>query len=177
MDRRDNELQELADQVAGSLKMLPQENLERQITISVGGDNPGSIHVGSVVNINPAPVRRPPELHEMDDRTLLNMKKALISNRNESSRRCYFNIPCILLFGLISGAFIFVLWNIFLILHQKPTLLDLDEKKLIIYASWVCLVTLAGKNLEKIRKIESRIATENQTIIDTIDVILFRRGM
>ena len=145
MDRRDNELQELADQVAGSLKMLPQENLDRQITISVGGDNPGSIHVGSVVNINPAPVR-PPELHEMDDRTLLNMKKALISNRNESSRRCYFNIPCILLFGLI-------------------------------YASWVCLVTLAGKNLEKIRKIESRIATENQTIIDTIDVILFRRGM
>ncbi|OSM95592.1 MULTISPECIES: hypothetical protein [Lonsdalea] len=175
MDRRDNELQELVDQVTGSLKMLPQENLERQITISVGGDNPGSIHVGSVVNINPAPVR-PPELHEMDDRTLLNMKKALISNLNESSRRCYFNIPCILLFGLISGAFIFVLLNIFLILHQKPTLLDLDEKKLIIYASWVCLVTLAGKHLEKIRKIESQIATENQSIIDTIDVILFRRG-
>ncbi|RLM25340.1 hypothetical protein BIY29_07455 [Brenneria alni] len=176
MDRREEELHTLAEQVIGSLKQLPYDGQERQITISVGGNNPGSIHVGSVVNINHAP-KRPPELHEMDDHTLQQIKRELISKRNESKRRSYFNIPSALFVGLALLAFGFVLWNIFLMYNGESHWLVLSENTLFLFLGWASLVMLAGKSMDKIRKIESRIINENQHTIDSIDVIFRRRDI
>ncbi|MBN3250538.1 hypothetical protein AB6D34_04840 [Pectobacterium brasiliense] len=176
MDRREQELHSLAEQVMDSLKQLPQDGQERQITISVGGNNPGSIHVGSVVNINPAP-QRPLELHEMDDSMLRKIRRELISKRNESKRRSYFNIPSLLFFVLTLSAFGFVFWNISLIYTGKSHWLDMSGNNFFIFIGWACLIMLTVRFMYKVRKIETRIVNENQNTIDTIDVIFRRRGI
>ncbi|EYU13281.1 hypothetical protein [Photorhabdus aegyptia] len=177
MDKRDEELQTLAGQVFDSLKQLPQDGQERQITISVGGNNHGSIHVGSVVNINPTPSRSR-ELHERDSRELLAIKRELLIKNKDAKWRYYINIPCLLLFSLVLIAFTFVLWNAYMMFFgEGPTnVLVLNDKTLIIFISWVVLITLCGKKMDKDRKIENRIIDENQNVIDTIDVILRRRN-
>ncbi|MFE8103583.1 hypothetical protein RBA71_19150 [Brenneria goodwinii] len=175
MDRREEELHTLAEQVIDSLKQLPQDGQERQITISVGGNNPGSIHVGSVVNINHAP-KYPPELYEMDDCVLQQIKRELVSKRDESKRRSYINVISFLFFGLILLAFIFILWNIFLI-YGEPHWLSIIRNTPFTFFGWVSLVIIAIKSMDKIRKIESRILNESQNTVDAIDVIFRKRGM
>ncbi|MFE8048770.1 hypothetical protein [Brenneria goodwinii] len=177
MDRREEELQTLAEQVIDSLKQLPQDGQERQITISVGGNNHGSIHVGSVVNINHAP-KRPPELHERDSQELLTIKRGLLKKNKDAKWRCYSNIPCLLLLSLVFIAFAFALWNAYMMLFGGgiTNLLVLNEKTAVIFVSWSLIVMLCGKAMDKNRKIENKIINENQDIIDTIDVILRRRN-
>ncbi|EYU16175.1 hypothetical protein [Photorhabdus aegyptia] len=177
MDRRDEELQTLAGQVFDSLKQLPQDGQERQITISVGGNNHGSIHVGSVVNINPMP-SRPRELHERDSRELLAIKRELLIENKDAKWRYYINTPCLLLLSLVLIAFTFALWNAYMIFFGEgfTNVLVLNDKTLIIFISWVGLVILCGKKMDKHRKIENRIIYENQNVLDTIDVILRRRN-
>ncbi|MCC8420906.1 hypothetical protein [Photorhabdus thracensis] len=177
MDRRDEELQTLAGQVFDSLKQLPQDGQERQITISVGGNNHGSIHVGSVVNINPMP-SRPRELHERDSRELLAIKRELLIENKDAKWRYYINTPCLLLLSLVLIAFTFALWNAYMIFFGEgfTNVLVLNDKTLIIFISWVGLVMLCGKKMDKHRKIENRIIDENQNVLDTIDVILRRRN-
>ncbi|AIA72729.1 putative phage-related membrane protein [Pectobacterium atrosepticum SCRI1043] len=177
MDRREQELHSLAEQVMDSLKHLPQDGQERQITISVGGNNPGSIHVGSVVNINPAPTRSR-ELHERDSHELLTIKRKLLTKNKDAKWRCYFNIPCLLLLSLVLIAFAFALWNAYMMLFGGglTNLLVLNEKTMVIFVSWGVIVMFCGKAMDKHRKIENRIIDENQNVIDTIDVILRRRN-
>ncbi|APY32530.1 hypothetical protein A6548_003696 [Salmonella enterica subsp. enterica serovar Apapa] len=177
MGQREEELRMLSDQVLDSLKGLPQDGQERQVTISVGGDNHGSIHVGSVVNITSAPPRKR-ELHEMESRELAGIRRDLQSKSKDAKWRCYFNAPVILLFGLMFLAFGFALWNIYLLYNYgaKASLLVLDEKTFFIYLSWALAVTFSGKRMDKIRKVENRIIQENQLTIDAIDVILRRRS-
>ncbi|WP_445374662.1 hypothetical protein ACSLVK_00315 [Photorhabdus tasmaniensis] len=177
MNRRDEELQTLAEQVFDSLKQLPQDGQERQITISVGGNNHGSIHVGSVVNINPTP-SRPRELHERDSRELLAIKRELRIKNKDAKWRYYINTPCLLLLSLVLIAFTFALWNAYMMFFggRLTNVLVLNDKTLIIFISWVVLITLCGKKMDKYRKIENRIIDENQDVIDTIDVILQRRN-
>ncbi|MFD0709368.1 hypothetical protein [Photorhabdus akhurstii] len=177
MNRRDEELQTLAEQVFDSLKQLPQDGQERQITISVGGNNHGSIHVGSVVNINPMP-SRPRELHERDSRELLAIKRELLIKNKDAKWRYYINTPCLLLLSLVLIAFTFALWNAYMMFFSGgfTNVLVLNDKTLIIFISWVVLITLCGKKMDKHRKIENRIIDENQNVIDTIDVILQRRN-
>ncbi|AKH64894.1 MULTISPECIES: hypothetical protein [Photorhabdus] len=177
MDRRDEELQTLAGQVFDSLKQLPQDGQERQITISVGGNNHGSIHVGSVVNINPMP-SRPRELHERDSRELLAIKRELLIKNKDAKWHYYINTPCLLLLSLMLIAFTFALWNAYMIFFGGglTNVLVLNDKILIIFISWAVLVMLCGKKMDKHRKIENRIIDENQNVLDTIDVILRRRN-
>ncbi|WP_387692533.1 hypothetical protein [Photorhabdus sp. RM71S] len=177
MNRRDEELQTLAEQVFDSLKQLPQDGQERQITISVGGNNHGSIHVGSVVNINPVPSRSR-ELHERDSRELLAIKRELLIKNKDAKWRYYINTPCLLLLSLVLIAFTFALWNAYMMFFGggSTNVLVVNNKTLIIFISWTVLMMLCGKKMDKNRKIENRIIGENQNVIDTIDVILRRRN-
>ncbi|MBP2844446.1 hypothetical protein J8655_02880 [Dickeya oryzae] len=176
MDSREKELSALSAQIADSLKGLPfDDGQERQITITVGGSNPGSIHVGSVVNINPAP-QRPLELHEMDDHTLRVMRKNLTVKRNDAKRRCHLNGPSMMSLALILSAFFSALFNGYLLINKEPPIFILDEKVFFVLIGWAFLLSFFVKRLDKIRKIESIIINENQSIIDAIDVILRRRN-
>lgn len=176
MDRREEELRMLSGQILDSLKQLPQDGQERQVTISVGGGNHGSIHVGSVVNINPVPPR-PRELHEMESHELLKIKRNLQIKSKDAKWRYYLNIPSVLLLTLVSSAFSFALWNIFLLYNygMQANLLILNEKSIVVFVSWALCVTLCGKLMDRTRKIENCIVVENQSIIDAISVILRRR--
>ncbi|KLU14274.1 MULTISPECIES: hypothetical protein [Xenorhabdus] len=178
MDDREEKLRTIAEQVVDSLKLLPQDGQERQVTISVGGNSNGSIHVGSVVNINPPTPPRPRELHERNSQELLAMKRKLLTKNKDAKWRCYFNTPCLLLFSLILMAFGFALWDAYMMLlgGGSTGLLVLNEKTLIIFVSWIVLIYICGKKMEKQRKIENRIIDENQNTIDTINVILRRRN-
>ncbi|MEC5344655.1 hypothetical protein ABRZ24_18850 [Brenneria populi] len=177
MDRRDEELQTLAGQVIDSLKQLPQDGQERQITISVGGNNHGSIHVGSVVNINHAP-KRPPELHERDSQELLAIKRGLLKKRNGAKWRRYFNIPFLLMLSLLLIGLASCLWIAYMSLWvgglANP--LVLNGKTLAVSIVWGVLMILCAKAMDKLWKVENRIINENQDVIDTIDVILRRRN-
>ncbi|MDX5630358.1 MULTISPECIES: hypothetical protein [unclassified Brenneria] len=177
MDRRDEELQTLAEQVIDSLKQLPQDGQERQITISVGGNNHGSIHVGSVVNINHAP-KRPPELHERDSQELLAIKRGLLKKRNGAKWRRYFNIPFLLMLSLLLIGLASCLWIAYMSLWvgglTNPSVLN--EKMYIALIIWGVIMAFCVKFLDSRWKIENRIINENQDVIDTIDVILRRRN-
>lgn len=177
MDRRDEELQALAEQVVDSLKRLPQDGQERQVTISIGGNNHGSIHTGPVVNINPASPREP-ELHERNSQELLTIRRGFITEANAAKWRRYLNVPCISMICLGLAALLFALWNAYMLFNYgvSSTLLVLNAKSMMIFISWGVAVTLCGKAMDKIRKIENRIIDENQYTIDSIDTILRRRS-
>ncbi|PHM24603.1 hypothetical protein [Xenorhabdus ehlersii] len=178
MDNREEKLRTIAEQVVDSLKLLPQDGQERQVTISVGGNSHGSIHVGSVVNINPPTPPRPRELHERDGQELLAMKQQLLTKNKDAKWRCYFNTPCLLFLSLVLMAFGFALWNAYMVLWGGGSsgLLLFNEKTLVIFVSWSVLIYICGKKMDKHRKIENIIIDENKNIIDTINVILRRRN-
>ncbi|ENU9618646.1 hypothetical protein ACE2MM_000809 [Salmonella enterica] len=175
MGRMDNELQTLVDQVANSLHSLPQDGVERQITIRVGGNNSGTINVGPTVNITP-PQPRPRTYEDFDNRELLSIRRDLVSKNTRAKLRCYLNFPAFLSLMLFLVASVFALLNAYLLFTGGKSFLVLTGETFVVYTAWVVLLALSARSLNKIRKIESIIIYENQNTIDAIDVILRRRS-
>jgi len=175
MGRMDNELQTLVDQVADSLNSLPKDGVERQITIRVGGNNSGTINIGPTVNITPAQPR-PRTYEDLDNRELQYIRRGLVSKSNQAKLRRYLNLPAFFSLMLFLIALVFAFLNAFLLFSGSKSLLILTEKTIAAYAVWAVLLGISVKSLDKLRKVESIIIYENQSAIDTIDVILRRRS-
>ncbi|ATO34604.1 hypothetical protein DDI_3436 [Dickeya dianthicola RNS04.9] len=78
--------------------------------------------------------------------------------------------------ALILSAFFSALLNGYLLINKEPPIFILGEKVFFVFIGWAFLLSFFVKKMDKIRKIESIIINENQSVIDAIDVILRRRN-
>lgn len=91
---------------------LPNDGRERQMTVTIGGDNHGNITFGNHITIHAAPVAEPePERAPPSDEQLREMERQAKQQQREAWLRSWCNVPSLVLLGVLA---ILVAWVIFM---------------------------------------------------------------
>lgn len=164
---KDDDLLALAEKLGKEIDALPKDGKEREISITVGGNNTGNIAVGGTqIVVNPA--TREPSWSDLDPadlrRHLAHWKSQLWSGH----RGYWLNIPCILILSIGLG----VVWGV--ITGTLPMLTLAGSYPMLPFIMLGVMLPLMLWLLS-IRRVEGRHIQDCQSVIDDIQAELRRR--
>ncbi|WP_140921062.1 hypothetical protein [Limnobaculum xujianqingii] len=173
-------IEDLANQIASTLESLPNDGKERQMTITIGGNNHGTVVMGSNITINPPPERvREPQ--DMSTSELQQLRENWQVEVRSAFWRKWFNTPSLIVFALLIAMLGMILWPIseFSARGIASALLQNNETNILTFPvviGFASLLLASGIWFDRVRKVEDRLIKENKEQIDNINVILRRRG-
>lgn len=107
MSDKTKQFDALAQRVSDLVGELPNDGKERQMTVTIGGDNHGNITFGNHITIHAAPAAEPeperkpltgPQMHAMEQRARAQQRSAFI--------RSWFNVPLTLMILIAAGVIV-----------------------------------------------------------------------
>lgn len=94
-------LEQIAERVKSAVKDLPKDGKEHQITVTVGGDNHGSITLGDHIVVNEQPQSYADQVASASSDSLLRERRRQASLRRAAVVRQFLNIPALLFFTVL----------------------------------------------------------------------------
>lgn len=174
-------IENLANQIASTLESLPNDGKERQMTITIGGNNQGTVVMGPSITINPPP-ESPRKPQDMSTHELQNLKDNWKMEVRSAFRRKWFSAPVLIGITLLITLLGMLLWQISeLSIGDLGSIASQNKGTNIITVPILigfALLFLASVSwFERVRKIEDRLIKENKEQIESINVLLRRRGL
>lgn len=171
-------LEQIAERVKNTVKDLPKDGKEHQITVTVGGDNHGSITLGDHIVVNEQPKSYVEIVHGTDANDLIRERKRLSSARFKAYMRRYINTPVLLFFTVLISVLAIVLADAWAFFHHEAPFVSSPKDfpaNLILPLSLGAVFLAFGIPAMKRQRREVRIANGLTDQIDAIEQELHNR--
>ncbi|TQI78721.1 hypothetical protein FHU10_1238 [Serratia fonticola] len=179
MVSREQELNELSNQIAEQLNSLPDDGQARQVTVTQSGD--GTIILGSQVIINQPQEREIP----INQRPTAWLREVIEDNKKQISAarlRKWLSLPSIFLVLTMLVLGIYFITIILPVMTHRNANFFIEGVAFVMQeplylAAFPISMSLFGYWFSRVRKVEDRIIAESQEAIEYISTIIKRRKM
>ncbi|MBK5145959.1 VCBS domain-containing protein [Budviciaceae bacterium BWR-B9] len=179
MSNSQDNVTDLANQLAETLSQLPDDGKERQLTVTIGGSNHGTVVMGSQITIN-TESKRTRSPGEMRSDELYELKNRYVSEIYSARRKKWVSTPAIVMLMMMIFLVSLLLWCFSPLLSGVPLRVILSHPPVMINESilliWVIIFAASAYFFDKIRKVQDRLIRNNKEYIESIDVELSRKS-